>query len=63
MHVLKELEMLTEKELLQITAKNSMSKDELEVAIKGVCLLTEIEKLKQLAMGNGSIDPASWVNK
>lgn len=55
MHVLKELEILTEKELLEITHKGSMSKGELECAIKGVCLLSEIEKLKKLAIENGSM--------
>lgn len=57
MHVLKRLELLTEKELLEITDKNSMSVTELEVAMKGVCLLTEIEKLKQISMDNGSMTP------
>lgn len=55
MHVLKRLEKLTEKELLEITDKGEMSKTELDIAIKGVCLLTEIENLKKLSLENGSM--------
>lgn len=57
MHVLKRLEELTEKELLGITDQGHMSIKELDTAMKGVCLLTEIEKLKKIAIENGSMDP------
>lgn len=56
MHVLHKLEELTEKELLEIVDKGDMTKEDLDISMKGICLLTDITKLKVMLMENGLYD-------
>lgn len=56
MHVLHRLEEVMEKELMEIADKGDMTKEDLEISMKGICLLSEITKLKVMLMDNGLYD-------